>query len=262
MLKIEANRPDFVSIRLMKQSYTAQEFGAILKNTESRKGWDFSRMRTSSPPPPWEYPEVVKRYLKLSNKVLDIGTGGGERFTELAPYFKSGIGIDVDPAMIKTANENSANLANLSFVLSDENIKELPRDFNVVLNRHAPFNLKAVKNHLVEGGYFITQQVGEQNMLNIKRALDLPILQPPIDSIMISANGLKTVDVREYDIEYIVKDIESLVFWLNALDMLHADIEGTIALKDVGVLNRVLKGNVTDRGFVTNEHRYLAIAQR
>ena len=66
----------------------------------------------------------------------------------------------------------------------------------------------------------------------------------------------------EYDVEYVVRDIESLVFWLNALfDPAHADVDGQLALASVATLNRVLAGNVDERGFVTNEHRYLAIAQ-
>jgi len=34
------------------------------------------------------------------------------------------------------------------------------------------------------------------------------------------------------------------------------------ALGSAAMLNRVLAGNVDERGFVTNEHRYLAVAQR
>jgi len=63
------------------------------------------------------------------------------------------------------------------------------------------------------------------------------------------------------DVEYVVRDIESLVFWLNALDANHADVDGKSALASAASLNRVLAGNVDERGFVTNEHRYLAIAE-
>jgi len=59
----------------------------------------------------------------------------------------------------------------------------------------------------------------------------------------------------------VVHDIESLAFWLNALDPAHADVDGHSALASAATLNRVLAGNVDERGFVTNEHRYLAIAQ-
>jgi hypothetical protein len=38
-------------------------------------------------------------------------------------------------------------------------------------------------------------------------------------------------------------------------------VDGASALASAAVLNRVLAGNVDERGFVTNEHRYLVIAQ-
>jgi hypothetical protein len=59
----------------------------------------------------------------------------------------------------------------------------------------------------------------------------------------------------------VVRDIGSLVFWLGALDPAHADVDGRSAVASAARLNRVLAGNVDERGFVTNEHRYLAIAQ-
>jgi hypothetical protein len=40
-----------------------------------------------------------------------------------------------------------------------------------------------------------------------------------------------------------------------------ADLDGAAAVASASALNRVLAGNVDERGFVTNEHRYLAIAQ-
>ena len=39
------------------------------------------------------------------------------------------------------------------------------------------------------------------------------------------------------------------------------DVDGQSALASAATLTRVLAGNVDERGFVTNEHRYLAIAQ-
>jgi len=38
-------------------------------------------------------------------------------------------------------------------------------------------------------------------------------------------------------------------------------VDGQSALASAETLNRILAGNTDDRGFITNEHRYLAIAQ-
>jgi len=132
----------------------------------------------------------------------------------------------------------------------------------VIIDRHAPFDLSAVAAHLRPGGYFITQQVGERNMACVKAALGQPASPPAIQAQAIAASGLRLLAFLEYDVEYVVRDIESLVFWLNALDPGHADVDGQSALASAAILNRVLAGNVDERGFVTNEHRYLAVAQR
>jgi methylglyoxal synthase len=43
----------------------------------------------------------------------------------------------------------------------------------------------------------------------------------------------------------VVCDIESLVFWLNALDAMHADVDGKAALASADMLNMVLAVNET-----------------
>ncbi len=77
----------------------------------------------------------------------------------------------------------------------------------------------------------------------------------------LSDAGLQVTAFGEYDVEYVVRDLESLVFWLGALDLRHADLDGAAAVASAGVLNAVLAGNVGERGFVTNEHRYLAVGR-
>ena len=190
-----------------------------------------------------------------------VGTGGGERLRWLASSFGHGLGIDVDPDMVRLARENTA-AGRLRFRVGSDRLESVPETFDVILDRHAPFDLSAIAAHLRPGGYFVTQQVGERNMACVKAALGQSARPPVIRQQAIAASGLRPLAFLEYDVEYVVRDIESLVFWLNALDPAHADIDGRSALASAAILNRVLAGNVDERGFVTNEHRYLAIAQR
>ncbi len=245
----------------MKDKYTQQELNGILANTSQRQGWDFSSMKTWRAPVDWDYLEEVKKYLNPSSSVLDIGTGGGERFIQLSNIFKNGLGVDIDPKMIDIARQNAHAVDNVEFIVSSEKLARIEKDFDLILNRHAPFNLTAIFNHLKPGGYFITQQVGENNMQNVKKALNQKHENPTITKNEILKNGLSIVSFQEYDVEYVVKDIESLIFWLKALDMLHADIATNKAIDNVEILNAILKGNVDEGGFVTNEHRYLVIAE-
>lgn len=87
----------------MKESYTQTELDQVLSRVQKRSGWDFSRMNDSRAPVPWDYHDVVLRYLTRQATVLDIGTGGGESFLELAGFFDAGLGVDIDPEMIERA---------------------------------------------------------------------------------------------------------------------------------------------------------------
>jgi hypothetical protein len=241
-------------------SYSQPELDEVLGDVTPRRGWDFSSMSVLRQPVPWDYQSVVLNFLRPTDDVLDVGTGGGEKLTSLAASFRRGVGIDVDPDMIRLARQHSA-ARNLEFRVCSERLETIAETFDVVINRHAPFDLAAVAGHLKPGGFFVTQQVGDRNMACVRAALGQPGGPPPIDRQEVLASGLRLLAFGEYDVEYVVRDIKSLVFWLNALDSMHADLDGSAALASASVLNRILAGNVDERGFVTNEHRYLAVAQ-
>jgi cyclopropane fatty-acyl-phospholipid synthase-like methyltransferase len=59
---------------------------------------------------------VGKQYLKPKDRVLDIGTGRGEIFFSLAPYFGEGVGIDLDLTMIETVQRNQSALSIITSV--------------------------------------------------------------------------------------------------------------------------------------------------
>jgi hypothetical protein len=149
---------------------------------------------------------------------------------------------------------------NVRFRVGSARLEAISETFDVILDRQAPFDLDAIAAHLKPAGYFVTQQVGERNMACVQAALGQKITQPPVQRQAFTASRLRLLAFLEYDVEYVVRDIESLLFWLRGLDGVHADLDGSAALASAAALNRVLAGNVDERGFVTNEHRYLAVA--
>lgn len=243
----------------MKQSYSQQELDDLLAATQPRVGWDFARMNVLRAAVPWEYADVAPQYARPSDDVLDIGTGDGARFRALAGSFGWGFGIDSDPEMVRLA-AGTSTAPNVDFGVCSARLEGITATFALILNRHAPVQLPAITSHLQPGGHFVTQQVGERNMACVRRGARLAG-QPPIRAVPVADARLELISFREYDVEYVVRDIESLVFWLNALDLLHADLDGATALASADALNAVLADNVDERGFVTNEHRYLVVAQ-
>ena len=49
---------------------------------------------------------MVRDLLGGTEKVLDVGTVGGEKLVQLADAFGSATGIDIDPEMVETARQN------------------------------------------------------------------------------------------------------------------------------------------------------------
>ena len=64
----------------MLEAYPQDAVDELLADVTPRLGWDFSRMNVVRQPVPWDYTDLVVRYLRPSDNVLDLGTGGGELF--------------------------------------------------------------------------------------------------------------------------------------------------------------------------------------
>jgi len=248
--------------------YTYQELKQIADTVDDRRGWDFSRMQTERDPVPWDYLEIVPRYLKPSDAVLDIGTGGGEKFLTFADSFARGVGIDPDPDMIQAARENGATQSNVTFVEMGAEVLGFPdATFDVVLTRHAPFVVPEVVRVLKPGGSFVCQQVGAENMVNIVEAFGTGSNVRYDDEYRSSneefmENGCRFVATGDYDVRYWVKDIPSLIFWLKALAGGNGVFAGFSIERDWQTIRRIITTYSTTSGVLTNEHRTLLIVQK
>lgn len=254
---------------------TYEELIIADKAAGDRKGWDFSFMKTERDPIPWQYQEVVKTYLKPTDFVLDIGTGGGEIFIKLAPHYAKGIGIDVDSEMINTCEDNLSDelKAKLLFKVMSADSLEFPADsFDVVINRQAPMKVAEIVKVLKKDGYFITQHVGINNMQNIKEEFGFknstsnPNQLPQQVAKDFESCGFDVVSMCEYNVNYYVKDVASLIFWLKALRS-HGHAQPTVP-EDFNIekywknVDSLWTKHLTFKGFLTNEHRHLLVVKK
>ncbi len=244
-----------------QEHYSAAELDVIAARVGRRHGWDFSRMNTTRTAVPWDYSSVVRDHLRTTDSAIDIGTGGGERLLELRAYARRLLGVDPDADMILQASElaRQERAVNVEFeVGTGEGIDER---FDLAMNRHAPFEPGVVHRLLCPSGFFVTQQVGENNMTSVRLAFQLVSTRSaPIGPEMFLQNGFSVERFEEYDTSFTVRDIDSLIFWLQALDMAHSDFNGFDAQRDVDAINRLLLTSLSSEGVVTNEHRYLMVA--
>jgi SAM-dependent methyltransferase len=255
----------------------AEEFRQLMGLIGNLRGWGWSRLRVDRDPVPWNYLSVVQGYLTPSTYVLDIGTGGGEKFLELSSYFGRGIGIDRKPEMIRTALENRppALAERVSFeVMKAQDLKFADGTFEVIINRHAPIFYEEVARVLKPGGYFITQQVGGRNTQNIfdafgwgsngdywrrffaERGMAFREISALVELFPRAGCGVIAHD--EYDVPYYFGDVESLIFWLK-WSPLPEDLDPDRHSKQV---TQLIDRYRTPRGIETNEHRELLIVQK
>ncbi len=245
---------------------TFDELKQIYESVGEITGWDWSRTRTRIAPVPWEYGEVARRFLRPESRVLDVGTGGGEIFFGLAPYFDKGVGTDVSPRMISTARDNlPAELARkVSFEVTPADDLRFPDEsFDVVLDRHAPMDPEEIHRVLRPSGVFITQQVGSKNTANIHEVFGIDPNRTFSAEMRAQVERFERLGCRveatgEYNVRYWFLDVESLMFWLKAVGVQpELDIE-----RHWRQVDEVVERYGTPEGIETNEHRELLIVRK
>lgn len=246
----------------------------LIGSTPERRGWDFSRVRSHIDPTPWDYLELCESWLDETDHVLDLDTGGGEKFIGLAAHFGTGVGTDSSADQIAVCQENlPAHLAGkVTFVETDaRDLMGLSDEsFDKVLNRHGVFSLTEVWRVLKPGGVFLTQQVGDRNTLNVFQAFgyedaadywksrgDSPRSWDDVEREL-EESSFQTLSSGEYNVDYYFDDVESFVFWLKAVEIPYP-IE---AHQHSGVIAEFISANTTKDGIKTNEHRRLLVLRR
>jgi SAM-dependent methyltransferase len=211
--------------------------------------------------------DIVRLQLSRKIAVLDVGTGGGEKFLSLASEFGSGVGIDVDPQMIRVAEQNRSadDVTNVEFRLIEQPLQGIaPAAFDLVICRHAPIPFAEAARVLKSGGKLISQQVGHRNLVALQEAFDEGPedldLGPTTDETQTSLRsaGFAITEYEEYDVEFTFLDLESLIFQLAAVAP-PARFDPEAHYENVASIVEATGGS---RGLVMNEHRHLYVAEK
>lgn len=153
-----------------------EQFKSYLKSEENQafRGWDFSYIdgRSSSDNLPWDYREIILKYLKPSDKLLDMGTGGGEFLLTLNhPYHLTSVTESYPPNVQLCFDKLSPLGIEVKQTFDDKKLSFDDSTFDIVISRHESFDVSEVNRILKSGGYFITQQVGGSNNTDLSKKL-------------------------------------------------------------------------------------------
>jgi ubiquinone/menaquinone biosynthesis C-methylase UbiE len=244
------------------------EYKSFYDRVGRLNGWDFSKIQCVSVGESWQfYDEVVQRCTK-SDILLDIGTGGGEKLLSIADAALLLLGIDCSPDMIEAASANlkSPEISNVRFFEMDADELHFPNQFfNVVSCCQAPFNAQEVARVLVEDGIFLTQQVSEDDKLNIIEAFgrsraaneDGTLRNKYVTELRDA--GFKEIQTFDYDATEYYHSYEDLIFLLK-----HTPVIPNFGQSenDFVTLETFIAQNQSAQGIKTNSKRFMIIAKR
>ena len=143
-----------------------------LEYYEKRKNWSFDKYGIESEYlTNWDLYELLRSVTGKNSRVLDLGTGGGEKVINSFPDCKEILGTDLSPNMIETANKNleESGRKNIHFRVMDNLKMDVPDNyFDVVVARHTVTDPKQIYKCLKSGGYLLIRGVDKEDCLNLK----------------------------------------------------------------------------------------------
>ena len=141
---------------------------------EKIKDWDFEMFQAETDYlTDWDMYELLRKVTDSNSRVLDLGTGGGEKVLSMFPeYLKEVIATDFSKEMIKTAKNNLkiSGRKNIKFKVMNNLKLDFPKNyFDVVVARHTVIDSKQIYEVLKPGGYLIIRGVDMLDCWELKR---------------------------------------------------------------------------------------------
>ena len=230
-------------------------------------GWDFSYLknRCYEMQPHWDYAALVRQYKTNVQSMLDLGTGGGEFLSTLAPFPPLTVATEGWELNLPIAQKRLEPLG--IQVKSYDKEAQLPfadETFDLVINRHEFYKPVEIYRILKPGGWFITQQVGRYNYVELKALITG---EKSSDTGWTVANaaqefansGFKVLQAEEAFPSSTYKDIGAIVYYLKVVSW---------AIPDFAVHKHIvnladLHNRMEHEGSVTMKtHRYYIEVQK
>ncbi|MFE7083485.1 methyltransferase domain-containing protein [Priestia megaterium] len=231
------------------------------------EGWDFSYIDDSweNETLPWDYTEIINRYLSSDLELLDMGTGGGEFLLSLNhPYEKTSVTEGWQPNIELLKMKLVPLGIKLAPIGDDDIIHYVDNSFDIIINRHESFNIEEIKRVLKLNGVFITQQVGGKNGNRLSNML-IPSFQPKYATLNLK-NMLR--DLKECNFEIMFADesfpyqkffnMKALIYYAKVIEW---EFPGFNVRDNFNQLLDVYK-ELVRKGYVLNyEHRFIIVAR-
>lgn len=244
---------------------------------EKIKNWDFSQINyIEENLTNWDMYQELEKVANCSSKILDLGTGGGEKILKFFPECQEILATDFSIEMIKTAEQNllKSNKKNVTFKQMD-NLKMDTEDnyFDIVTARHTCIDANQIYRTLKKNGILILRGVDKLDCWSLKLLFQKgqsyddvkPISQIDYENILKA--GFKHVELIPIYIREYYKTKEDLLALLLKTPILidfdkkemndKLDVNKPI---DLDLLDQYILYNTTDKGILLMRRYYGIIA--
>jgi len=238
----------------------------LLDESATFEGWDFSYLknRSESESTHWDYDTIVRRYLKKDDRLLDMGTGGGEYLLSLNHEPSFTFATEGYLPNFELCQKRLEGIQ-VRFVHQDSNLPFDDGMFDIIINRHESFDMSEVHRLLKPKGLFITQQVGGDNNKELIQALvshpDTSLsnhkLTTQVD--LVARNGFKVIFQGEDFTQTRYFDVGAIVYFAKIISW---EFPGFSVETCFDRLCK-LQFKLLREGYIgVTEHRFIIVAQK
>jgi len=234
-------------------------------------GWDFSYInsRFVDAPLTWSYSSKILPFIRTSESLLDMGTGGGELLATLAPLPKHTCATEGYKPNVDLAKKKLEPLGvKVVYCKNDENLSFNNDEFELIINRHEFYNPNEVYRVLNSDGIFITQQIGDKNDSKLRLILTgSQALENEVEwnlefaTNQIEAAGFEILESKE-DITFTrIFDVGAIAFYLKAIPWDFPDFTVEKYYNKLVEINEY----INDNGYLDldmNNHRFIIKATK
>jgi SAM-dependent methyltransferase len=226
-------------------------------------GWDFSwvKDRMVEAPLQWDYIVEVRKRLDGVSALLDLGTGGGEVLSNLAPFpartFATEEYAPNAPIAAGRLHPLGAQVVRYEAPMENYAAPGSPRPnkpglpfrdgaFDLVIDRHEAYLSAEVFRVIRPGGRFVTQQCGGTNFLELNDKLGIP--RPSYEpwcldaaKAQLQAAGFEKVSGREQVHPTLFRDVGAVVYYLRTVPWQVPDFTVSKHLEALGEIHRQIE---------------------
>lgn len=234
------------------------------------KNWDFSMINyTSENLTNWDMYQVLSESASTDSKILDLGTGGGEKVLKFFPACKEILATDFSKEMINTAKENLKNSGrvNITFREMDNLNMDTPSNyFDIVVARHTCIDAKQIYKTLKRDGKLILRGVDKLDCWKLKMMFkkgqgykDInPISMVDYENIINA--GFRKVELIPIHVREYYKSKEDLLALLLKTPILDDFSNKETLIIDSDIFDKYVEQNTTEKGILLIRRYYGIVA--